>query len=170
MKCDYCEKIFTRKDNLNRHTKNFCKEKNKKDNEQIILKQLIQEMNIKHEQLLINMNEKQDLLLDKLESMENKNCELENEIRILKGIKGEIVNSNNNNNIQNNNNNTQINNFNIVAFGKEKLDEIIGEEECKKILFRGFEAVPQLVENVHFNKNRTQYHNCLQDFVSSCFT
>ena len=131
--CEYCQKKYTRKDNLNRHIENYCKMKNSNENKDTILKDLLNEMKQLKKQILL---------------LENNN---------------NIVNSNNNSNNTINNNilNNQINNhFNLVAFGKEKLDEIIGEEECKKILFRGFEAVPQLVENVHFNKNRPEYHNC----------
>src|SRR5579885_3248135 len=73
------------------------------------------------------------------------------------------VNSHNTTNNTQNNNNMQINNnnqINIVAFGKEKLDEIVSDEICKKILFRGFEAVPKLVEYIHFNEKKPEYHNC----------
>ena len=141
--CEYCGKKYSRSDSLKRHLKN------KHTDDKVILKQLLEEMKLSR----IEINEKQDRLLNKVELIENENLELKNEIKQLKEIKGDTINSNNTN--------TQINNhFNIVPFGKEKLDEIIGEEECKKILFRGFEAVPQLIENVHFNQNRPEYHNC----------
>src|SRR5439155_11841978 len=52
------------------------------------------------------------------------------------------------------------NNFNLVAFGKEELETIISDAMSKKILFKGFKAVFNLIEYVHFNKNKPEYHNC----------
>lgn len=117
--CCHCEKKFSRVDALQRHINNHCKKK-KLEDEQVILRELINEMECKIQQ-----------------------------------------NNNTLNNI-NSHNNTQIinNNLNLVAFGKENLNEIISEEMCKKILFKGFEAVPGLVEYVHFNKDMPQNHNC----------
>ena len=133
----------------------------------MIIKELLEEMRLNRIEMnekQNEMNKKQNLLLNKIELMENLNNKLENEINEIKGLTGSISNSYNENTSNSNNiiqnNNTLINNINIVAFGKEKLDELIGDEECKKILFRGFEAVPQLIENVHFNKERPEYHNC----------
>ena len=82
---------------------------------------------------------------------------------VLKNNPNNIINNTNTKNSNNNIlNNTQINNnnINIVAFGKEKLDELVSDALCKKILFKGFEAVPQLIEYIHFNEKRPEYHNC----------
>jgi hypothetical protein len=110
----------------------YCKEKKTEvDDKEVILQQLLDEM----VQLKV-----------KLQKIESNN----------------IINSNNTTNNQTINNNTQniTNNYGIVAFGKEKLDEIVSDDDCKKILFKGFEAVPKLVEYVHFNEKIPQYHNC----------
>ena len=134
-KCTYCDSVFTRLGSLNRHIKDRCQiKKDQEEQKKEILDKLLEEMAI---------------LKDKISKCQN--------VTQITNITKHIQNNNNNNNIQNN---TNINNLKIVAFGKEKLDEIIGEEECKKILFRGFEAIPQLIENIHFNNNRPQYHNC----------
>ena len=136
--CKYCQKIYTRQDNYNRHLKQFCKMKNEKDDKETILKEILDEM----KQLRLQ----NELLTEKIQKLEGNNS---------------INNITNNNNNQTNN--TQINNnnnFNIVAFGKEKIDSIISDDVCKLILKRGFEAIPQLIEWMHFNKNRPQYHNC----------
>jgi hypothetical protein len=140
LQCDYCKKFYSRKDSLSRHMTKFCKKRPKENKEQI-LQRLLEEM------------------YDTIKDIKKENSELKNEIKSLKV--GDIINSNNitNNNTQNNS--TQINgNINIVAFGKEKLDEIVTDEICKKILFRGFEAVPKLVEYIHFNEKKPEYHNC----------
>jgi hypothetical protein len=65
---------------------------------------------------------------------------------------------NNNGTIDNSTNKTV--NIQLVAFGKENLEEFVSDSVCKKILFRGFEAVPLFVEYVHFNKKKPEYHNC----------
>lgn len=138
-KCEYCDKIFMSKQDKFTHTKK-CEMNNKKGKQAIeeeILKQLINEMN----------------------QIKKENHELKNEIGQLKNTNG-MINSNNTTNNNNNQQNIVTNTFNIVAFGKEKLDEIVSDEMCKKILFRGFEAVPQLIEYVHFNEKKPEYHNC----------
>lgn len=146
--CQLCHKTFTRQDNLIRHQNGKCSGENE-NNKQSILDQILEEMkSMKNENLELKL---------KVEKLENNNTNSENIINSSTNIQ------NNSNNTTNNTQNYQINNnnnINLIAFGKEKLDEIIGDDECKKILFRGFEAVPQLIESVHFNKNRPQYHNC----------
>ena len=145
-KCDYCDKIFTRQDNLKRHLDKICLKKKIKEEKDIILYQLLEEMN------------------KKVKNVELKNQQLENELSIIKNnnvnhsknsnnILNNNSNNNSNNNISNNNilnnNNTQIhNNINIVAFGKEDLNQLVSDSVCKKILFKGFEAVPQLIEYI----------------------
>ena len=132
--CEYCVKKFTRSDSLNRHLNGRCKEKIKLTEDQKIIKKLLEEMNKNQ----IEINEKQNILLKEMKLIKNENGKLKNKINHLVS-KGDIINSNNTTQ-----NNLLINNINIVAFGKEKLDEIIGEDECKKILFRGFEARPTI--------------------------
>ena len=135
LQCNNCSKIFSRKDSLDRHLNKYCKYKEEKENREDILQQLLKEMT---------------QLQEKINKLENNNI-------------NNIIN-NNINNTQNNNNtqhNTNINgSINIVAFGKEKLEEIISDDICKKILFKGFEAVPKLVEYIHFNEKKPEYHNC----------
>src|SRR4029078_4997121 len=94
---------------------------------------------------------------------ENKELKEQNkELKLL--IKSNIGTTNNIKNNNQQNNNTTINNFNLVAFGKEELENIVPDEICKKILFKGFEAIPGLIEYVHFNKEKPEYHNC---FISN---
>ena len=44
IQCKYCDKTFTRKNNLNYHIKNICKEKQKKDLEESIYKQELEKL------------------------------------------------------------------------------------------------------------------------------
>ena len=150
-KCMFCQKIFTRQDNLKRHLDKTCTNKNQEKEKE--------NKNQKKEK------EEKDIILQKLLA-EMK--QLKNEMIMLKNNQPNIINNNNtslNNNSNNSNNilnnNTLINNnINIVAFGKEDLDQLVSDTVCKKILFKGFEAVPQLIEYIHFNEKRPEYHNC----------
>lgn len=141
LKCKNCNKKFTRKDNLTRHLNTKCKI-NTNDS---------------------NINNNQELIKQLLNEMK----ELKDKISKLEHINHLNNNNNNNSNITNNQNNqTNItnNNFQIVAFGKEELENIVPDDICKKILFKGFEAIPGLIEYVHFNENKPEYHNC---FISN---
>ena len=134
--CTYCLQNFSRSDSLVRHLNGRCKIKKEKESKDEIFNLLVKEMN------------------DQRKLIESLKQELHNNIN--------SNNKNCNNTITNTTNNTQhiTNNNIIVAFGKEKLGDIVNDNICKKILFRGFEAVPQLIEYVHFNEKKPEYHNC----------
>ena len=69
--------------------------------------------------------------------------------------------NNNNNNINSHNNNNyikNINHINITAYGQETCDHI-SDNMFKKIIDKGFKSVPYLVEQMHFNKDKPEYHN-----------
>lgn len=148
-KCNYCNFIFSRKDSLNRHLDSRCKaRKEQEETKEKIFKELI----------------------TKMEMIEKKNVELQTELDNIKKSSNKQKSSNKHNpkennqtNITNNNQNIQnnITNHNtikLVAFGKEDLNAI-SEDVCKKLLSKGFEAVPSMIEYVHFNKNKPEYHN-----------
>jgi hypothetical protein len=88
-------------------------------------------------------------------------------------LKSQIVNASNINNIdkQQNvtkqiNNNINNNNIKLVAFGKEDLG-YIEDNIIKKILAKGFSSVPKLIEHIHFDKDKPEYHNV---FISNIRT
>ena len=56
------------------------------------------------------------------------------------------------------NGNQQIININLVPYGQEDLTKI-SDAEYQRILRRGFNSVPALVESLHFNKNFPENHN-----------
>ena len=153
--CQHCFINFSRKSSLDRHLNGRCKILNKKDEDQIIIKKLLEEMN----QKMKNIEIKNQQLENENKDLKNKFLDIENNKQNINIDSNIIKNNNNNNNILNNN--TQIhNNINIVAFGKEDLDQLVSDSVCKKILFKGFEAVPQLIEYIHFNEKKPEYHNC----------
>lgn len=57
-----------------------------------------------------------------------------------------------------NNGNQQIININLVPYGQEDLTKI-SDADYQRILRRGFNSVPALVESLHFNKNLPENHN-----------
>lgn len=140
--CHFCFKVFTRNDNLKKHMKSRCN----------VLKQKNIDVN----------------LFDTIEKVKYKMKQIENENQILKKKIGKLekgtLDAHFNNLIINNNiNETFIKEANIInlklsAFGKENLTNLT-EKECKKFLFKGFQAVPTLIEHIHFNKNLPENHN-----------
>ena len=66
-------------------------------------------------------------------------------------------------NTQNSNNNTNSNNtvnIQLVAFGKEDLNKVVSDNVCKKLIDRGFKSIETLIEYIHFNENKPEFHNC----------
>ena len=91
-KCEHCDSNFSTQYNLQRHQNGRCKNKTKFDNDQIIIKQLLNEMNESRE---------------KIKNIEKKNEELQNKLLLLENNNQSNIinnNSNNNNNISNNTN------------------------------------------------------------------
>jgi regulator of replication initiation timing len=143
--CNYCNKTFTRKNNMIRHIDKYCKIKKKIDEDkENIFNKLLEEMSIIKQQNKKIIKENMDI------KKENKH--LKNNIVIKK-------NNTTNNTINNTTNNTQINNnIQLVAFGKEDLSQI-DDKVVSVILKKGFMSVPKLIEYIHFNKNNPENHN-----------
>jgi hypothetical protein len=147
--CSYCNKSFTRKSSLNVHINDRCKNKKKDDSEKdILIKKLLAEF----EEFKKKSDEKIDVVV-----MQNQ--KLREEVEQLKLNKPPTINNADKMQIvdkqQINNNN---NNIKLIAFGKEDLS-YISETVTNEILKRGFNCVPKLIEHVHFNKDKPEYHN-----------
>ncbi len=68
------------------------------------------------------------------------------------------------------NNTINNNNINLVAFGEEDFAEVT-DSTMKKIMKCGLKALPQLFQNIHFNKLRPQYKNiCINNLRDSNIT
>ncbi len=130
--CKYCGKGFTRSDNLERHVTNRCTEKKNISGSvdiEAIVKNLVQEQ------------------LDKLRTVSNTVIGSSTTNNI-----GQV------NNVNTNSNNTNNINIKLVGYGQEDLTRI-SKSAMKKILQKGFESVPELINYLHFNKDKPEQHN-----------
>jgi hypothetical protein len=128
--CNFCNKQLSRKDSLMRHL-DICKVKSniEASKEKVFIK-LLKEVKELKTQINNNTNTNNT-------NMNNTNTN---------------THSNNTNNI------SQTNNIKLVAFGKEDLS-YISENITKKLLKKGFQSVPVLIDHVHFNKNNPSMQN-----------
>lgn len=139
--CEFCGFIFSRSDHLKRHSKDRCKEKLKKDEQNKILKEILVEMG--------NLKDENRTFQDILNRLEKENKTLKTKLTInTTNVNNSSINSNNTINIQ------------VVAFGKEDIEAKLGNAQCKKILATGFRSVKNLIEHIHFNSNIPEFHNC----------
>ena len=163
--CKVCGKYFTRKYNLNRHEKNCIKKTNAVkflcsscDRFFVRKYNLDRHINTVH-QCISNNN---DVIFKEInflkDQMKIKDIEI-NELKKFRDLANEYNISNNSNNTNNINNKT-VNQNNIIVnpFGKEDLS-YISDEIYKKIINKGFQSVPTLVNLIHFNEKRPQNHN-----------
>ena len=159
LKCNLCGTSFTIKSNLTRHLKDRCKMKNGNINEQNketseeIFKRLLAEYEEKMTKMMEIKNQEINELKKKVNKLES-NKKDQN-----KKISKKNINSNNTTTNSNNTTNT-INNINIkvVAFKNEDLSHLT-DEAYIKILGKGFKSVQNLVEYIHFNKNKPENSN-----------
>ena len=128
--CYHCKKIFSTNSNYHRHIRDYCKIKRKQENEK---EQIFKE------------------LLFEVKALKKSNEELQNEIRNNKS--NQTIN-NNTNNI----NNGTINQFNILAFGKEDTSHITNKE-WNRIINRQYKSIEELVVKTHFDNNKPENHN-----------
>ncbi len=110
LKCNYCHKIFTRSDNLNRHIKDRCKAKKKYDDEkEEMFRKLVQQMD--------EQNKKIKELESKLSITDNLSINNNTANTINDG--SNTTNTVNTINNIDNSQNVQTNNIKLVAFGQQ---------------------------------------------------
>jgi len=136
IKCDFCEKTFTRKTGLTKHLK-CCKIKQKKE---------------------VNENEKDK----KIRFLEKKQEELQDKVEDLLielSKNGSTINNITNNTTNNTTNNqNKIINININNYGNENID-YLNKDYLNNLLQGAFTAIPKLIENIHFNPSHPENHN-----------
>jgi hypothetical protein len=148
--CQYCNSSFSRKNNMNYHIKNKCKNKNNIDEENKLLKESIKT-------LTFNMEEMKKQLLTVI----NDKCKIHP--KTLNKINKQINNTNNNTNSNNTNNtnNGTVNNY-IISLGKENLAEVLSKKEKINILNNRSLVLENLVQYIHFNNEKyPQFKNIL---------
>ena len=128
-KCEYCNKEFSRIDNLNRHIEKSCKKKKELD---------------KMENENSKIIEKQNKIIDLQSKQINKLLE---------------KNAKQINNTQNNNNSTNIiNNIHINNYGEENL-EMLTDEFKERCITRPFYAIIDIIRKIHFNDDYPENKN-----------
>ena len=158
--CMYCDKIFTRNDNLQRHQNTYCKSKVNHDD---------------LEDLKVKMN----IIINNYEKIEKENINLKNKIDEIELIKNEekpvnkinkktINNTNNTNSNNNNNNNINngvVNNINIVQFGEEDISKLNLPEAVKQFLIStGGNIASNMLKYINLNEKYPENHNiCITD-------
>jgi len=144
--CSYCNKEFSRKDNLIRHQKNGCRQKNKQDKEKPLLN--LQEENLAKDKAYAALREEIEqmkLLIEALQAEKTNNT-----------VNAKNINSNNNTTIQTINNNNDIK---VIAFGTEDLYSILDDNQAMKYLSKGYQAVYSLIEDMHFDPKKPEFHS-----------
>lgn len=135
--CRYCNRIFSRKDVLNRHLVDRCKVKKSMDSAK---EQLFQKLLTECEELK-GIVKTQD---ERIKALEKEKSDTK-----------QIIGHQTNTHIQTQNN---ILNIKLVAYGKEDLSSI-PDQVYKQLIMKGFMSVPALVEKVHFDKNKPENQN-----------
>ena len=132
LECVFCNKIFSRKDNLNRHNKK-CKNKEINNNK---IKQLETTINELKAQVQSILKEKGKIHHKTLQKINNQL-------------------TNNTNNINNGN----IMNNTYVKFGELDYEKILNNKQVKNILHKQFRCLEESIKHIHFNDELPEYNN-----------
>ena len=157
LKCKFCDKEYSRKDNLSRHINKFCKAKKHFD-EFELLKKKYEDIVEKYEEVLEVLASKNDI--STTHSVNNSNNPTNS---------NNANNSNNTNNGSINSNNVNQknsnNNITVFQFGKEDYSKIPNQLILKTIMSSTGAGIPcSLIEKLHFNKDYPEYQNvCITD-------
>lgn len=153
--CEYCSKVLSRKDSLQRHIK-ICKVKREKENSGQVKK-----LNKKLKVMESNDLEHIMKLIDTLSNNQVHNGDIINN-------SSNNSNNNNNNNIQNNIQNNINGPINItVNFGEENLSEVFSKAEQLAVLKKKANSLDYLIKYVHFNEKYPQFQNIKVDDLKS---
>ena len=135
IKCEFCNKTFSKKSNLQKHINlNRCKKKN----------DIILSLKKENEELKMNFQKEITELKEQIKELMNKNCKIH--YKTLQKI-------NTQNNIQNQQN------INIIGFNKENLLELFSDKEKLKILKKKYDSLNYFIEYAHFNNKYPQLKN-----------
>jgi len=128
--CEYCDRKYDYKYNLNKHLKS-CQAKPKIEQKDVVVKSLIEQM---------------DKLNAKLDKIDDNHINNKSNTTNINNTAINTTNNNNNNNIK------------LCAFGEEDLS-FISDSKLIDIMRKGYDGIKYMIECVHFNKNKPEYHN-----------
>ena len=169
--CNFCKKIFSQKQSLNKHIVNrVCIGKKYNIDETNYINNCIfcnktfttSTSMYRHVNHTCKIKKSEDLYRDKiyirlleLESknqkmdlIEKENLKLKKEITELKKISKKVLNINNG----------IVNNITLIGYGKEDLSRI-DKKEILKAIQCGYDSALKLTETFHFNPKHPEYHN-----------
>jgi len=158
IQCEFCDKIFTRRYGLTCHQK-ICKKKVNIKTECVFCGQnftRVYGLTCHLKVCKIKRDIEQQLLIEKLNQSEVLTNNTTNN-----NYNNNNYNNNNYNNITNNNNNCNNDNsmnIHINNYGCENKDYIT-KDYLIKLLKAPFQAIPQLIEYTHFNKEHPENQN-----------
>ena len=156
--CNYCNKVFTRIDNMRVHQKNYCKnktndimEENKSLKEEIIeIKKLLLQNAKIHPKTLQKINK-----------------------QLINNNTNTTTNTTNINNQNNTINNGPVINNTFVKFGHEHLSLLLTNKQMYRIVNSCCTSIEESIKTVHFNKNLPEYNNIfitnLRDSIAYIF-
>jgi hypothetical protein len=143
--CNYCDKEYTRLDNLKRHVNERCKVK----------KNITQEREQIFQKLLKIVEQNNELKCENDHLKSKKNDSIGTTINNITNTNN--ITNNNTKNINNNNNNTTNINIQLVVYGKEDRN-LLKNTDIFNILCKGFKSVPELVKAINFNEDLFENH------------
>lgn len=133
--CDFCNKTFVKKYGLKRHLESRCK-----------LKQ--EQLNVENK--TIENDEKYNLILKRLNDLENENKKLKNKKTTNININQPNININQNNLLVN---------FDDLKYNN--VDKKLFIQPIMNIKLFGKAIILQMIENIHINKNYPEYQNII---------
>ena len=144
-KCEYCQKNFTRKDNLKTHQKKHCKNKHKK---------AVGRKTNGQNSLIKYFSNKLDEIEGKQKKEKEKHEKEKSELRSQIEKLLEKVGNNNNNTTNKIETQIVLNNF-----GKENI-EYINSNHINKLIQQGiYAAIPKIIKFLHFNPEHPENRN-----------
>ena len=146
LQCNYCQKTFSRKDNLIRHLDGRCRTKTETENQKETI----------YQTLMKQYDEFKRENRERFDELEKKNRELLEEITRMRSenkVQNHTHTTNNTMNVQQNNINIR-----VLAFNKEDTSTIT-DDVYTQILAKGFKSIEMFVERLHFDRNKPENHN-----------
>ncbi len=131
--CEYCEKVFTRKDSLIKHKKNRCKIKKEIENEK-------EEMN-----KVVELLNKQ--LEDQRKQLEKREQQID-----------ELIKKSGTTNITYNQQNNVNNNIKLLGYRNTDISHLSDKDFISCISHSNF-CIPHLIKKIHFDPEKPENHN-----------